>query len=120
VHFELAPVYEKIGVSYVDGRATTIKPDDREVTVQTASGEERMIAYDFLLNATGPYLNFEATPGLGPSTGNTTSVCSVEHAVEARDRYLDVVRELKPASAGASSWASATPARPAREPLSST
>ena len=95
VHFELAPVYEKIGVSYVDGRATTIKPDDREVTVQTASGEERMIAYDFLLNATGPYLIFEATPGLGPSTGNTTSVCSVEHAVEARDRYLDVVRELK-------------------------
>jgi len=46
VHFELAPVYEKIGVSYVDGRATTIKPDDREVTVQTASGEELWVFSD--------------------------------------------------------------------------
>ncbi len=95
VHFELAPVYEKIGVEYVDGRATTIKPDDRQVIVTTATGEERTIAYDFLLNATGPYLNFEGTPGLGPTTGNTTSVCSVEHAVQARDRYLDIVRDLK-------------------------
>ncbi len=95
VHFELAPVYEKIGVDYVDGRATTIKPDDRQVIVKTTSGEERTIAYDFLLNATGPYLNFEGTPGLGPTTGNTTSVCSVEHAVQARDRYLEIVRELQ-------------------------
>jgi len=59
-----------------------------------------MIAYDFLLNATGPYLNFEATPGLGPSTGNTTSVCSVEHAVEA-------------ATAISTSCASSRPATPA-------
>lgn len=95
VHFELAPVYEKIDIAYVDGRATTIKPDARQVIVTTASGEERTLDYDFLLNATGPYLNFEGTPGLGPATGNTTSVCSVEHAIDARDKYLAIVRDLK-------------------------
>ncbi len=95
VHFELAPVYEKLGIAYIDGKATTIKPDERQVLVSTASGEQRTLGYDFLLNATGPYLNFEGTPGLGPATGNTTSVCSVEHAIDARDKYLAIVRDLK-------------------------
>ncbi len=95
VTFELAPVYEKIGVSYVDGRATTILPDERRVLVQNAGGSEQYLAYDYLLNATGPYLNFAATPGLGPESGNTTSVCSVEHAVNARARYLETVEALK-------------------------
>ncbi len=36
----------------------------------------------FLINATGPKLNFQATPGLGPGK-HTTSVCSYTHAVEA-------------------------------------
>jgi sulfide:quinone oxidoreductase len=95
VWFRLSPVYEKIGVTYVDGRATTINPDLRKVTVQTASGAEQQLSYDFLINATGPYLNFEATPGLGPQHGTTASVCSVEHAVDARTKYLETVRELK-------------------------
>ena len=95
VHFELAPVYQRIGVDYVDGRATAVKLDDRQVVVQTASGSPTTLTYDFLVNATGPYLNFEGTPGLGPATGNTTSICSVEHAVDARDKYLAIVRDLE-------------------------
>ncbi|HET9030244.1 MAG TPA: FAD-dependent oxidoreductase, partial [Candidatus Aquilonibacter sp.] len=95
VHFQLAPVYDKIGVRYVDGRATTIDTGSQQVSVTVADGSESKIAYDFLINATGPYLNFEATPGLGPSHGTTRSVCSVEHAVDARDHYLEIVKDLK-------------------------
>ncbi len=95
VHFELAPVYEKLGITYVDGRAEVIAPDDRRVTVRLPGGETRELEYDFLLNATGPYLNFEGTPGLGPTAGTTQSVCSVEHAVGARDAYLASVRAME-------------------------
>ncbi|HVA33689.1 MAG TPA: FAD-dependent oxidoreductase, partial [Candidatus Baltobacteraceae bacterium] len=95
VHFPLAPVYEKIGIEYVDGRAETIAPDDRTVTVRRADGRIDTLQYDFLLNATGPYLNFEATPGLGPKTGNTQSVCSVDHALGARNAYLEIVKNLE-------------------------
>ncbi|HUY40436.1 MAG TPA: FAD-dependent oxidoreductase [Candidatus Dormibacteraeota bacterium] len=95
VVFSLAPVYERLGIAYVDGRATTVNLDAQTVTVQTPTAENRAIRYDFLLNATGPYLNFEATPGLGPSAGTTASVCSVEHAVDARKKYLEIVKDLK-------------------------
>ncbi len=93
--FELAPVYEKIGVRYVDGRATSIDLTERRVTLTRSSGETESVAYDYLVNATGPYLNFEGTPGLGPANGTTLSICSVEHAVETRDRYLALVKDLE-------------------------
>lgn len=93
--FSLAPVYEKIGAHYVDGRARTVDCEARRVTVEKASGERVEIGYDYLLNATGPYLNFEATPGLGPAHGATASVCSVEHALDAREKYLEIVRGLE-------------------------
>lgn len=95
VQFALRPVYERLGIAYVDGRAETIAVDDRTVTVRTPDGAVQSLHYDYLLNATGPYLNFEATPGLGPKAGTTQSVCSVEHAVGARDAYLQSVRALE-------------------------
>ena len=95
VTFELAPVYERIGVQYVDGRAEVISLDDRVVTVRTAGGETQRLGYDYLVNATGPYLNFEGTPGLGPAMGTTVSVCSVEHAIETREQYLASVKRME-------------------------
>ena len=93
--FELAPVYQKIGVNYVDGRAKIIDAAAQVVTVETRDGKAADLRYDYLINATGPYLNFEGTPGLGPETGNTVSVCSVEHAVDARAKYLEILAALK-------------------------
>lgn len=95
VFFQLAPVYEKLGVHYIDARATVISPDDRTVTIEKADGASEVLPYDFLVNATGPYLNFAATPGLGPQNDTTASVCSIEHAVDARERYLRTVKELE-------------------------
>ncbi len=95
VQFELAPVYEKLGFEYVNARAQTIAPDDRWVEVQAADGQQRRIAYDYLINATGPYLNFEGTPGLGPAAGHTQSVCSVDHAVAARAAYIESVARMR-------------------------
>lgn len=95
VFFQLAPVYERLGIEYIDGRATTINPDDRAVMIVDAHDAQQTLFYDFLINATGPYLNFAATPGLGPQNDTTASVCSIEHAVDARQRYLRTVRKME-------------------------
>jgi len=93
--FRLAPVYERIGVNYVNGRATEILPDARLVRVTLPDGGTREERYDHLINATGPFLNFAGTPGLGPDTGNSYSVCSVEHAQQCRDAYRAIVAQLE-------------------------
>ena len=90
--FALQPVYDKIGVAYIDARAKIINVGTQIVTVENSSGIASDVRYDYLINATGPYLNFEGTPGLGPATGNTMSICTVEHAVQTRERYLEIVR----------------------------
>ena len=43
-----------------------------EFTAGDRAGQRDAITYDYLINATGPRLNFGATPGLGP--GATVSL----------------------------------------------
>jgi sulfide:quinone oxidoreductase len=91
VRFKLAPLYRRWGIKFEQAKAVAIHPDGNETNpkpfvslVYTASskkGEKADIDYDFLINATGPRLNFEATKGLGPGKF-TYSVCSYDHAAE--------------------------------------
>ena len=93
--FALAPVYERLGVTYCDGRAVEIHPESSTVMVKRADGAMQALDYDYCINATGPYLNFEGTPGLGPRAGTTMSLCTIEHATQTRDEYLDLVRAVQ-------------------------
>ncbi len=97
VTFPLAPVYEKAGIHFKQARAVSIHPDGDQstklpyVTIEYTSekqkGDAEKVTYDYLLNATGPKLNFGATPGLGPEL-NSHSVCTFDHASKA-SRALD-------------------------------
>jgi len=94
VLFPLAPVYRRQGICFHQAKATAIYPEghpaDRaetprpqvelEFTEPSRKGEVRRLAYDYLINATGPRLDFAATPGLGPDGGYTWSVCTAVHA----------------------------------------
>jgi len=93
--FDLAPVYKKTGVTYVNGLAKSIHPDENFVKVDLIDGGEDKIEYDFLINATGPKLNYEATEGLGPVHGHTVSVCTPTHAHEAGEEYLKMVEKME-------------------------
>lgn len=95
--FKLKPVYDRMHVNFVAGKATEIHPDtgDQYIVVEKENGETARLDYDYLIVATGPKLNFEATPGLGPKAGNTHSICTLPHAIEARDQYKKVVQQLK-------------------------
>lgn len=92
VTFPLAPVYRRKHIGYEQALATAIHPEgdgpgtdpyvELTYTDPDRAGQKGTVAYDYLVNATGPKLNFAATPGLGPD-GHTVSVCTAAHAEEA-------------------------------------
>lgn len=93
--FELAPVFKKHHINFIQAWAKSIHPDDQYVTVQTKDGEMQNVDYDYLINATGPHLNFEGTEGLGPDHDTTHSICNIHHAKMARDAYLEQVQRME-------------------------
>jgi sulfide:quinone oxidoreductase len=72
VVFPLAPIYRRKGINFVQGKAVSVYVEGRaedqrpfvevELT-QGAVGSKVNVHYDFLVNATGPQLRFDATEG---------------------------------------------------------
>ena len=104
VTFELAPIYRRKGIILHQGLGVAIYPEGNNshkkafveinYTDPLRVGQKTEIEYDYLINATGPKLNFAATPGLGPD-GHTVSVCTPSHAVEAAKHLQEVISRLK-------------------------
>ena len=104
VVFPLAPVYARKRIGFRQAKATAIHPSgdhedsrgavDIEYTAADKAGTTEMLRYDYLINATGPKLRFEATEGMGPG-GFTESVCTADHAVEANQKLREVIAKLK-------------------------
>jgi sulfide:quinone oxidoreductase len=105
VTFDLAPIYQKINVEFLQAKAVSIHPEGGDgqprpfVTIEytdpARAGQTDQVDYDFLVNATGPKLNFGATPGLGPDGGYTVSVCTPEHASEANSQLQACIAAMK-------------------------
>ncbi len=106
VTFDLAQIYKKTNVDFRQAKAISIHPEGKDgnttpfVTVEYTKlgkvGVQENIPYDFLVNATGPKLNFAATEGLGPDHGHTVSVCTFGHAQEANHQLqanIDAMRK---------------------------
>lgn len=105
VTFDLASVYNKIGVDFRQAKALSINPagsTDKpapfvtiEYTHPSKAGVQENVDYDFLINATGPKLNFAATEGLGPEHGHTVSVCTASHAIEANKKLQATIDAMR-------------------------
>ncbi len=94
--FPLKPVYDRMHINFVHGMATEIHPDDNYVVAEKKDGSGSVkVEYDYLIVATGPHLNFEATPGLGPEKGYTYSICTMQHAIQSRDKFFEAVERMK-------------------------
>lgn len=104
VMFELAPVYKKSGINFIQAKAVSIHPEGDTtsatpyVTVEHTSsakaGTTETVTYDFLINATGPKLNFGATEGLGPDK-NSYSVCTAGHATQTWKALQESIARMK-------------------------
>jgi len=105
VTFPLAPIYKRKGIEHVQAKAVALRPEgdansprglvDIVYTDPSRAGTTAQVDYDYLIVATGPKLNFAATPGLGPDA-NSLSVCTPGHAEQASaafDAVVDALRE---------------------------
>jgi sulfide:quinone oxidoreductase len=104
VVFPLAPVYARKGIDFRQAKAVAIRPQgdaddprgavDIVYTSPDRAGTEERLRYDYLVNATGPRLRFEATEGLGPD-GHSLSVCTADHATEAALRLEESIAKMR-------------------------
>jgi sulfide:quinone oxidoreductase len=108
VTFDLDPVYKGAGITFKQAKCISIHPEGKEgadkgfVTIEHTSkseqGKSEELTYDYLINATGPKLNFGATPGLGVGSeigSHTVSVCTADHAVHANHELEQSIKKMK-------------------------
>ena len=103
--FPLAPLYKKKGIGFKQARAITFHPEGdktetkayilAEYVVGDEKGKQEKITYDYLINATGPKLNFEGTEGLIPGKNKAYSVCTYTHADHAWEGLNSLIQEMK-------------------------
>ena len=100
--FEIAPYLERRDIGFVGKRCERIDADNS--TLHLDGGET--LAYDYLIIATGPRLAFEEVEGAGPDTGNTHSICTVDHAEKTHEDYKKLLEEPGHVVVGAMPFAS--------------
>ena len=104
VTFALAPIYKRKGIEFHQALATELHPEgSTELTTPhvlvrytdpARLDQIARVTYDYLINATGPKLNFAATPGLGPDA-NTVSVCTPSHALDAAEKLRASIEKMR-------------------------
>jgi len=105
ITFPLMPINRAKGIEYHNAPVTGI--DLRRRLVTTSRSEH---GYDYLIIATGPKLNYDAVPGLGPKEGFTQSIFSLEDAEAAARAFEEFLEAPGPVVVGAvqgASWFSA-------------
>ncbi len=101
IEMELAPVLQRKKIDFIPVGAKRVHPDKNQLELD----DGQIVAYDFLVIATGPKLAFEEVEGMGPQ-GHTHSVCHVDHAVEAEKAWQEFVKNPGPVVVGAVQMAS--------------
>lgn len=102
VTIPLKSYLNKYSIDFIPHAATTIDPQSNLITINTGD----VIEYDYLVITTGPKLAFHEVPGLGPDTGYTQSICTIDHAEKTWAAYQAFLKAPGPMVIGAISGAS--------------
>ena len=101
IKVHLPGVLERLGIGFDASGAKRLHPAENAIELN----DGRRISYDYLVIATGPALAFDEVPGLGPD-GHSLSVCHVDHAEAAADRWDQFCADPGPIVVGAVQGAS--------------
>jgi sulfide:quinone oxidoreductase len=103
--FPLAPLYKRKNIQFIQAKAISFHPEGDStiskpyILAEYVMGENRgikvKVTYDYLINGTGPKLNFEATEGLIPGSNKAYSVCTYTHAEHAWKGLEALINEMK-------------------------
>lgn len=102
VSVDLEPHLAKRHVQLVAQTVERIVPAENRLELADGSA----LPYDYLVITTGPKLAFDEIEGFGRDAGNTESVCTLEHALKAHDRYEEFLTDPGPIVIGAVQGAS--------------
>ncbi len=91
----LDQVLSRHGMGFSSAGAKRVHPGENRVEL----GDGSSMAYDYLVVATGPELAFDEVEGLGPER-NTNSVCDVDHATVANQRWEEFCKNPGPIVVG--------------------
>lgn len=99
IAFDVRPIYAKRGIDFIEAAATSFDLENKQVITTAGS-----IDYDYLLIGTGPKVDFDSVPGLGPDK-NSWSICNIDHATETRRAWEAFLKDPGPIVIGASQGA---------------
>ena len=97
VQLDLACLAQRHGLNLIQGPVTALDVVNKRITV----ADQPMIDYDYVMIATGASLAFDQLSGLGPHDGYTQSVCTPDHAMQAREQWLQFLARPGPLVVGA-------------------
>ncbi len=101
IEVDLVSVFAKRDIAFEPQGAKRVHPGDNRVELCDGS----FVDYDYLIIATGPELAFDEVEGLGPDR-NSSSICHVDHALQAYDSFKHLVAKPGPVVVGAVQGAS--------------
>ena len=101
IQVSLPAIMKRKGIEFIGVGAKALRPADKAIDLS----DGRILAYDYLVIATGPELAFDEVPGLGPQ-GHTRSICTGGHAAEAAAAFDAFVAAPGPIVVGAVQGAS--------------
>jgi sulfide:quinone oxidoreductase len=87
VQLDLAKTVTSKGIEFINAKVTKLEPANKLI-----QAGEKTLHYDYLAIATGASLAFDAIEGLGPHEGYTQSVCVASHAEQAREKWLEYLK----------------------------
>ncbi|TAK48988.1 MAG: NAD(P)/FAD-dependent oxidoreductase [Xanthobacteraceae bacterium] len=101
IKVDLREVFPKLGIRFSTAGVKRVDPDRNALELNDGSTE----SYDYLVIATGPKLAFDEIEGLGPQAA-TQSICHVDHAAGASQRWTEFCNNPGPMVVGAVQGAS--------------
>ena len=82
----------KHGIRFVCNAVKRVQPETHSLLLQN----DEVLAYDYLVIASGPRLAFDEIPGLGPHDGFTHSVCKTDHAMVMAEQFEEFCARPRP------------------------
>jgi sulfide:quinone oxidoreductase len=99
ITFDVRDQYNKHHIKFIEEKVISFDMDNRLVITNNQS-----IAYDYLLIATGPKVDFDSVPGLGPKK-HSWSICNLSHAKETKLGWEKFLQNPGPIVIGAAQGA---------------
>jgi sulfide:quinone oxidoreductase len=102
ITFPIKKYLAKKGINFIADRVDKIDAANNKLELSNGGAS---VDYDYLVIATGPRLAFEEIQGAGPE-GFTQSICTLDHAERAWQRYQQLLENPGPIVIGAMPFAS--------------